>query len=139
MSIGHSNFGPLVSTSWLAQNLGANHLVVLDASWHMPNSGRNGRQEYQNCHIKNAQFFDIDEIADTACDLPHMMPNEAKFAQIIGQMGINNESAIVVYDSAGIFSAPRVWWMFRHMGHENVAVLDGGLKKWIAEGRETIA
>lgn len=66
-----------------------------------------------------------------------MMPNEAKFAQIIGQIGINNDSQIVIYDSTGIFSAPRVWWMFRHMGHENVAVLDGGLKKWLAEGRET--
>lgn len=132
-----SNFGPLVTTAWLEENLYSNDLVVLDAAWHMPDSGRSGYAEHQNCNIQNAQFFGIDEIADTTSDLPHMMPSEAKFAQIIGQMGINNDSKIVIYDSIGIFSAPRVWWMFRHMGHENVAVLDGGLKKWLAEGRKT--
>lgn len=124
---------PLVSTDWLFNNL--SKVKVLDASWHMPATGRSGKDEYPDRHINGAVYFDIDEIADKATNLPHMMPSREIFAQKISELGISNDDFIVVYDSSGIFSAPRVWWMFRHMGHDKVAVLDGGLKKWLAENK----
>jgi thiosulfate/3-mercaptopyruvate sulfurtransferase len=135
MRSNQETFGPLVSTNWLCENIDNEDLAIIDASWHMPNSGRIGSEEYQNCHIKRAQFFDIDLISDTSSNFPHMMPSEAIFNKHVGAMGISNSHRIVVYDSIGIFSSPRVWWMFRHMGHDKVAVLDGGLKKWIGEGK----
>lgn len=125
----------LVSTEWLAERLNAPDVVVLDASWHLPTAGRDARAEYLAEHIPGALFFDIDEISDTENPLPHMLPKPAKFASIVRQMGIGDGKRVIVYDSAGIYSAARVWWMFRVFGHRDVAVLDGGLPKWKAEGR----
>ncbi len=125
----------LVTTSWLAENLDAVDLVVVDATWHMPATGRNARAEYEERHIPGAVFFDIDEIADTSSDLPHMLASQVTFSAQMRRLGIGDGNRIVVYDSYGIFSAPRVWWTLRTMGADEVMVLDGGLKKWCAEGR----
>ncbi len=125
----------IVSTDWLAANLGTANLVVLDGSMHLPTSGRNARKEYEGSHIPGALFFDIDEISDKSNPLPHMLPKPEQFAAQVGRMGIGNDTRVIVYDSEGLYSAGRVWWMLRTMGHENVAVLDGGLKTWKAEGR----
>lgn len=129
----------LVSTAWLEQNLASPDLVILDASWHMPQAGRDARAEYREGHIPGAMFFDIDEISDHGTSLPHMLPSPAKFASQVKHMGVGDGMRIVVYDAAGLFSAARVWWMFRAMGHEEIAVLDGGLPKWKAEGRPVTA
>ncbi len=125
----------LVETDWLAAHLDAPDLVVLDGSWHLPTAGRNARAEYEEEHIPGALFFDIDEISDETSSLPHMLPSTVKFAGRMKRMGIGDGMRIVVYDSVGMFSAARVWWTFRVMGHEDVAVLNGGLPKWKAEGR----
>jgi len=125
----------LVSTAWLAERLGAPDIRVLDASWHMPDSGRDARSEYRAGHIPGARFFDIGEIADRDSELPHMLPPVEQFVATVRKMGIGDGHRVVVYDQAGLFSAARVWWMFRVFGHGDVAVLDGGLPKWIAEGR----
>lgn len=127
----------LVSTDWLAAHLKDPDLRILDASWHMPDAGRDARAEYAACHIPGARFFDIDEIADTRSGLPHMAPTPEKFVSRMRAMGVGDGHQVVVYDSTGIFSAPRVWWTFRLMGKADVAVLDGGLPKWLAEGRPT--
>lgn len=124
---------PLVSTDWLAENLNA--VTIIDASWRMPGAGA-ARDDYDTRHIPGTVFFDIDAIADKTTDLPHMLPAPDAFAAAVGPMGISDNDATVVYDDQGLFSAPRVWWTFRAMGHESVAVLDGGLKKWLAEGRD---
>jgi thiosulfate/3-mercaptopyruvate sulfurtransferase len=126
---------PLVSTDWLAQHLGDADLVVLDGSWHMPAEGRDAKAEYAAGHIPGAVFFDIDGVADHTTDLPHMLPTPQAFATAARRLGVEPGSTIVVYDSVGVFSAPRVWWSFRAMGHDKVFVLDGGLKRWLAEGR----
>lgn len=125
----------IVETDWLAEHLGTPGLVVLDASWHLPDSGRSARAEYMGEHIPGALFFDIDDIVDESSDLPHMLPSSVKFASRMKKMGIGDGMRIVVYDSVGLFSAARAWWTFRAMGHKDVAVLNGGLKKWKAEGR----
>jgi len=125
---------PMVSTDWLAERLGEPGLVVIDATWFMPGAPRDARAEHAARHIPGAVFFDIDEIADHATSLPHMLPEPADFATHARRLGVEADSDIVVYDSEGLFSAPRVWWSFRAMGHAAVAVLDGGLPKWIAEG-----
>ena len=125
----------LVSTEWLADHLGNPDLRVLDASWYLPSMGRDGRAEYEAGHIPGARFFDIDEIADLRSGLPHMVPPAEKFIARMRRMGVGDGHQIVVYDGMGIFSAPRVWWLFRLMGHADIAVLDGGLPKWRAEGR----
>jgi thiosulfate/3-mercaptopyruvate sulfurtransferase len=125
----------LVSTDWLAAHLGAPDVRVLDGSWHMPDAGRDARLEYFDAHIPGAQYFDIDEIADTASSLPHMLPPVEKFVSRMRRMGVGDGHRVVVYDSVGLFSAARVWWMLRVFGHKDVAVLDGGLPKWRAEGR----
>ncbi len=122
---------PLVSTDWLAGNLDA--VKIIDSSWRMPGAGV-ARDDYDKRHIPGAVFFDIDAIADKSTDLPHMLPAAAAFESAVGAMGVSDKDAVIVYDDAGIFSAPRVWWTFRAMGHGRVAVLDGGLKKWMAEG-----
>ncbi len=128
--------GPyVVETDWLATHLNAPDLVVLDGSWHLPTAGRDPRAEYLAEHIPGALFFDIDEISDETSSLPHMLPSTVKFASRMKKMGIGDGMRVVVYDSAGMFSAARVWWTFRVMGHEDVAVLNGGLPKWKAEGR----
>ncbi len=125
---------PLVSTSWLHERLGSPDIRVVDTSWHFPQTGRNGRAEYEDAHIPGAVFFDIDEIADLNSGLPHMLPPAEKFASRVQKLGIGDGSTVVVYDAHGILSAARVWWMFRAMGHLNVFVLDGGFLKWRAEG-----
>jgi thiosulfate/3-mercaptopyruvate sulfurtransferase len=127
----------LVSTEWLATHL--SEVVLLDCSWHMPTASRNARAEFESTHIKGAQFFDIDAISDKSTTLPHMLPSPEFFAAEVSKLGANSVSKIVCYDSVGLFSAARVWWMFKIFGHDNVAVLDGGLKKWVAEGRETVS
>ncbi len=126
----------LVDTQWLAAHLAAPDLVILDASWYLPAEGRDPRCEYDQAHIPGARFFDIDAISDRASPLPHMLPPAAQFAAQVQRLGIGDDAAVVAYDGStqGLFSAARAWWMFRVMGHENVAVLDGGLKKWRAEG-----
>jgi thiosulfate/3-mercaptopyruvate sulfurtransferase len=126
--------GPLVSTDWLADHLGDPGLVVLDGSWHMPADGRDAKAEYGAAHIPGAVFFDIDGVSDHASPLPHMLPTPALFATAVRRLGADIGSTVVVYDTVGVFSSPRVWWSFRAMGHAKVYVLDGGLKKWVAEG-----
>ncbi|QHQ36709.1 3-mercaptopyruvate sulfurtransferase [Algicella marina] len=124
----------LVSTRWLADHLNAPDVRILDASWYLPAEGRDGRAEYEAGHIPGARFFDIDEISDTASALPHMAPPVEKFISRIRAMGIGDGHRVIVYDGAGLFSAARVWWLFRLFGKSDVAVLDGGLPKWKAEG-----
>lgn len=126
---------PLVSTQWLADHLNAPDVRVIDASWHLPTEKRDPYAEYKQQHIPGALFFDIDEICDTESTLPHMLPHPVKFSSRMRKLGLGDGLRFVVYDSTGLFSAPRVWWMLRAMGHEDVVVLDGGLPKWLAEGR----
>ena len=126
--------GPLVSTDWLLEHLGEAGLVVLDGSWHMPADGRDAKAEYGVAHIPGAVFFDIDAISDHASPFPHMLPTPAAFATAVRRLGVDVGSTVVVYDTVGVFSAPRVWWSLRAMGHAKVFVLDGGLRKWVAEG-----
>jgi thiosulfate/3-mercaptopyruvate sulfurtransferase len=125
----------LVDTEWLATRINAPDIVVFDASWHMPETGRNAREEYMEAHIPGALFFDIDEIADLTSPLPHMLPPPEKFSSRMRRMGVGDGCRIVIYDTHGLYSAARVWWTFRVMGATDVAVLDGGLKKWRAENR----
>ncbi|WP_299408368.1 3-mercaptopyruvate sulfurtransferase [uncultured Roseobacter sp.] len=124
----------LVSTAWLAQHLKDPDLRILDASWYLPEAGRDARAEYDAGHIPGTRFFDIDEISDHRSDLPHMAPPVEKFMSRLRAMGVGDGHQVVVYDGAGLLSAARVWWLFRLMGQENVAVLDGGFPKWQAEG-----
>jgi thiosulfate/3-mercaptopyruvate sulfurtransferase len=125
----------LVETGWLAEHLSAPDIVVLDASLHLPTTGRDAKAEYLAGHIPGALYFDIDDISDEANPLPHMLPSTVKFASRVKKMGIGDGILVVVYDSEGLYSAARAWWMFRIMGHNHVAVLNGGLKKWKAEHR----
>ena len=128
---------PLVSTQWLEEHLNAPDVRILDASWHLPTAGRDAYAEYKQTHIPGAVFFDIDDICDEASPLPHMLPHPVKFSSRMRKLGLGDGSRFVVYDTEGLFSAARVWWMLRAMGHEDVVVLDGGLPKWVAEGRKT--
>lgn len=125
----------LVSTDWLAAHLKDPDLRILDASWYMPAAMRDAHAEYEAAHIPGARFFDIDDISDARSDLPHMAPPVEKFMSRMRAMGVGDGHQVVIYDGAGLLSAPRVWWLFRLMGHRDVAVLDGGLPKWQAEGR----
>ena len=127
----------LVSTQWLEDNLQDPDLRILDASWYLPTQNRDPKAEYDAEHIPGARFFDIDEISDLRSDLPHMVPPVEKFMSRMRAMGIGDGHQVVVYDGSGLFSAARVWWLFRLMGQTKVAVLDGGLPKWKAEGRKT--
>ncbi|MDU9002994.1 3-mercaptopyruvate sulfurtransferase [Sedimentitalea todarodis] len=124
----------LVSTDWLAAHLGDPDLRVLDGSWYLPAAGRDAKAEYDAGHIPGARFFDIDEISDHRSELPHMVPPVEKFMSRLRAMGVGDGHQVVVYDGAGLVSAARVWWLFRLMGQTNVAVLDGGLPNWQAEG-----
>ena len=126
---------PLSTTEWLAKHLDAPDVRVVDASWYLPQMQRDARAEYEREHIPGAVFFDIDEICDLDSPFPHMLPSPEKFSSRVRAMGLGDGNRIVVYDGAGLFSAARVWWMFRVMGHDDVTVLDGGMKKWKAEGR----
>jgi len=125
----------LVSTEWLEAELGVPDLRVVDATYFLPSAGRDARAEYEAAHIPGAVFFDIDEIADTASPLPHMLPPEHKFASRMQSLGIGDGNRIVVYDNSPLHSAARVWWMLRTFGAHYVAILDGGLRKWTTEGR----
>ncbi len=125
----------LVSTEWLANHLHAPDVRVVDGSYYLPHEGLDPRAEYEVHHIPGAVFFDIDEIADTTSPLPHMLPPPEKFSSRVRKLGLGDGVRIVVYDQRGIMSAPRVWWTFRFFGHEDVAVLDGGLPKWLHENR----
>ncbi len=132
----HSDPKTLVSTDWLQQHLGDPDMRVLDASWYLPGDGRDPRAEYDEAHIPGARFFDIDDISDHRSAMPHMVPPVEKFMSRMRAMGVGDGHQVVVYDGAGLFSAARVWWLFRLMGKTDVAVLDGGLPKWRSEGRE---
>ncbi len=125
----------IVSTEWLAKHLGTPDVAVIDASWHLPNTGRSAKKEFAQGRIPGALFFDIDEICDTETKLPHMLPGPEKFSSRMRKMGLGDGKRIVVYDSVGLYSAARAWWMFQVFGHNDVAILDGGLPKWKAEGR----
>ena len=125
----------LVTTDWLAAHLHDPDLRVVDGSWHMPQATRDPRAEFAAAHIPGAIFFDIDGIADHGTSLPHMLPSAEAFAAAVGALGIGSGDRVVAYDSRSVVSAARVWWTFRAFGHDAVAVLDGGLPKWRAEGR----
>lgn len=127
----------LVTTQWLAQHLGEPDLVVVDSSWHMPSTGRNGRENYRASHIPGARYLDIDEISDTSNSAPHMLPTAEDFASAMERLGIGREDRIVVYDNSPTRTAARGWFMLRHFGADKVAILDGGLGKWLSEGRPT--
>lgn len=130
---------PLVTTDWLADHIDDDTVVLVDASWYMPAANRSGRAEYLASHLPGAVFFGIDDIADKTTTLPHMLPTPEAFAEAVGKLGIADTDTIVVYDEAGVFAAPRVWWTFRAMGARDVRVLDGGGPKWRAEGRPTVS
>lgn len=125
----------LVSTEWLARHLTDPDLRVLDGSWWMPGTGHDPEAEWRAARIPGARFFDVDRIADTSVPLPHMLPSEGAFAEALVALGIGADDHVVIYDAAGLFSAPRVWWTFRAFGFPRVSVLDGGLPKWRREGR----
>jgi thiosulfate/3-mercaptopyruvate sulfurtransferase len=126
----------LVSTAWLADRVGSPNLRIVDGSWYLPTSGRDARAEYLAGHLPGAVFFDLDAVSDPGSPLPHMLPPTRQFAEQMGALGIGDGDDVVVYDGSGAnLSAARVWWMFRAFGHGRVAVLDGGLPKWRAEGR----
>jgi thiosulfate/3-mercaptopyruvate sulfurtransferase len=125
---------PLVSPAWLAERLDAPDIRVIDATWFMPGDPRNAKALYAERRIPGAIFFDIDEIADTESDLPHMLPSPEKFASRMKKLGIGDGTRIVVYDNHGLMTAARVWWTFRVFGHEDVAVLDGGFPAWERAG-----
>lgn len=127
--------GPLVSTQWLAEELGKPDLVVFDATKYLPNEPKDGRAEFVRAHIAGARYFDIDQIADPDTDLPHMVPTPGRFAKLMGELGVSNQSRVVFYDQKGLASAARGWWLMGLFGHDNAAVLDGGLPKWQREGR----
>jgi thiosulfate/3-mercaptopyruvate sulfurtransferase len=125
----------LKSTEWLAGELGKPNLVVVDGSYYLPVQKRDARAEYLSGHVPGAVFFDINAIADHSTELPHMLPGPEQFGEDVGKLGISPTDTIVVYDAAGLYSAPRIWWTFRIFGAKNVFILDGGLAAWKAEGR----
>jgi len=125
---------PLITPAQLRSRLGEAGLVVLDATYYLPNEGKDAILRHAGAHIPGAAFFDIDRIADTESSLPHMLPAPKKFAEQVAALGVSSSSHVVVYDQVGLFSAARAWWMFRVFGHDNVQVLDGGLPGWIAAG-----
>ncbi|HWD26088.1 MAG TPA: 3-mercaptopyruvate sulfurtransferase [Rhizomicrobium sp.] len=126
---------PLVSTEWLASRINAPDVRIADASWYLPHMNRDPRAEYAAAHIPRAVFFDIDDLSDEKNPMPHMLAPAPKFASRMRKLGLGDGNLIVVYDSAGVYSSPRAWWMLRAMGHQDVVVLDGGLPKWRREGR----
>jgi thiosulfate/3-mercaptopyruvate sulfurtransferase len=127
--------GPLVTTEWLADEQGKPDLIVFDATKYLPNEPKDGKTEFLAAHIPGARYFDIDEVADPDTDLPHMVPTPGRFARLMAAMGVSNTARVVFYDQKGLASAARGWWLMRLFGHDNAAVLDGGLPKWRREGR----
>jgi thiosulfate/3-mercaptopyruvate sulfurtransferase len=131
-----SNLGPLVTTQWLADHLGESGLVVLDASWYLPNVGRDAAQEYRTAHIPGALFYDLDQLSDPDTPLPHMLDTAERFAAAMSALGVGDDDLVVAYDGSGAnLSAARAWWTFKVFGHDAAAVLDGGLAAWQREGR----
>ena len=126
---------PLVSTEWLAAHLSDPNVRVIDASFKMPGVTPRANEDYRSAHIPGAVFFDVDAVADRGSSLPHMFPDAAQFAHDVAALGISDDDLVVAYDSGSWLAAPRAWWMFLSFGHRNVKVLDGGLKKWLLEGR----
>ncbi len=135
MNRGYAHPESLVSTEWLAERLEAPDLRIVDGTYYLPVQGRDARAEYDACHIPGAVFFPLDEIADTGTPLPHMLPAPEKFSSRVRKLGLGDGNRIVIYDQHGLMSAARVWWTFKVFGHRDVAVLDGGLPKWLREGR----
>jgi thiosulfate/3-mercaptopyruvate sulfurtransferase len=131
----YSRTDALVSTEWLGQHLDEPGLKVIDGSWYLPAETRDPKAEYAAGHIPGAVYFDIDAVADTSNPLPHMFPAPALFEAAVGGLGIANADRIVVYDGGSMSAAGRVWWMFRAFGHDRIAMLNGGARKWRAEGR----
>jgi thiosulfate/3-mercaptopyruvate sulfurtransferase len=127
--------GPLVTTEWLAAQLGRTDLVVFDATKYLPDEAMDGRAAFASAHIPGARFFDIDVVADPDSELPHMVPSSGRFAKLIGGLGVSNTSRVVFYDQKGLASAARGWWLMGLFGHDSAAVLDGGLPKWQRERR----
>lgn len=128
---------PLVTTEWLAAELGKPDLVVFDATKYLPNEPKDGHAEFLSAHIPGSRYFDIDLVADTDSDLPHMVPTPGRFAKLMAALGVSNASRVVFYDQKGLASAARGWWLMGLFGHDNAAVLDGGLPKWLREGQPT--
>jgi len=126
---------PLISTDWLAGQLGAPDLIVFDATYYLPTEGKDGAEEFARTHIPGARFFDIGVVADLDTTLPHMVPSPGRFERLMGELGVSNRSRVVFYDQKGLSSAPRGWWMMGLFGHDQAFVLDGGLPKWLREGR----
>jgi thiosulfate/3-mercaptopyruvate sulfurtransferase len=126
---------PLVSTEWLASELGKPDLVVFDATKYLPNEPKDGLTEFRAAHIPGAQYFDIDEVADPDTDLPHMVPTPGRFAKLMSAMGVGNGTRVVFYDQKGLASAARGWWLMGLFGHDAAAVLDGGLPNWRGRGQ----
>jgi thiosulfate/3-mercaptopyruvate sulfurtransferase len=127
----------LVSTEWLAAHLSESDLRIVDSSWHMAATDRNGREEYLAAHIPGARFLDVDALSDTANPAPHMLPGASEFGAAMAGLGIGREDRIVVYDNSPLRTAARGWFMLRRFGAPRVAILDGGFQKWVAEGRTT--
>jgi thiosulfate/3-mercaptopyruvate sulfurtransferase len=127
--------GPLVTTEFLAGELGKPGLVIFDATKYLPNEDKDGKAEFLKAHIPGARYFDIDEIADPDTSLPHMVPTAGRFEKLMAAMGVSNASRIVFYDQKGLASAARGWWLMGLFGHDQAAVLDGGLPKWLRDGR----
>ena len=127
----------LVSTDWLAMRMNSPDIVIIDASWHLPQAKRDAKAEFEKEHIPRARFYDLDAGSDPDSTLPHMFPTAEKFARDMISVGLGAGKTVVVYDSVGLFSAPRLWWMLKTFGHQDVNVLDGGLPKWRREGHPT--
>ena len=126
----------LVTTEWLEKNIYKEDIKILDCSWHMPNTKRIGKDEFLKEHIPEAIFFDIDKFSDPLAKFPHTIPSANLFEKLTSELGIKNSDHIIVYDSLGIFSSPRVWWMFNYFGHKKISILDGGLVKWKNENKK---
>ncbi len=134
-----NDFKNIVSTDWLEQHLEAPDIRIIDSSWYFPQEKRNAEEEFLECHIPGASFFDIDKIKDNESDLPHMVPPSEMFNSTIRKLGIGDGHKVVIYDGLGMRSAARLWWMFKVFGYSDVVVLDGGFPKWVKENRSTTA
>ena len=133
------DFKNIISTDWLEQHLEAPDIRIIDSSWYFPQEKRNAEQEFLECHIPGASFFDIDKIKDNNSDLPHMLPPSEMFNSTVRKIGIGDGHKVVIYDGLGMRSAARLWWMFKVFGYSDVVVLDGGFPKWVKENRLTTA
>jgi thiosulfate/3-mercaptopyruvate sulfurtransferase len=136
MSTVRQSLAPVVDTAWLGAHLGEPDLRVVDATWYLPHLKRDARAEFVQAHVPGAVFFDIDRVADSRSPLPHMLPTAEEFASAVGALGIGSGDRVVAYGGRNMIASARAWWMFRVFGHDRVSVLDGGLPRWRAEGRQ---